>query len=195
MPARPALSCPLRSARNRIRGARRWLSLDTVNCVNFATAAAIAGLVAASPALARESLGMFGNWGAFRDPREPRCYAVAIAEPSQMRRDFQPFADVGTWPRKAIHGQVHVRLSRRTGPTARITLAIGAERFQLSGGGGDAWAADRRMDAAIVAAMRSARRMTVSSRDERGNPFANAYSLAGAPTAMDAATIGCAKLR
>lgn len=169
-------------------------SMNPVNRVNFAALALLA-VTLSQPALARDSLGMFGKWGAFRDANEPRCYAVAMAEPSLKRRDFQPYADVATWPRRNVRGQIHFRLSRKTAAGARIGLSIGAERFQLTGGGGDAWAADRRMDAAIVAAMRSARSMTISTRDERGNPFSNAYTLAGAPTAMDAATIGCARVR
>ena len=49
------------------------------------------------------------------------------------------------------------------------------------------------MDAAIIAAMRSATRMTIRATDTRGRRFANTYSLAGAATAMDAATLACAQ--
>ena len=63
----------------------------------------------------------------------------------------------------------------------------------LTGGGGDAWAQNRAMDAAIVAAMRSAERMTIRATDKRGRRFANSYSLSGAATAMDAATLACAR--
>jgi hypothetical protein len=80
-------------------------------------------------------------------------------------------------------------------PQSRVTLIISGKRFQLIGGSGDAWATDPRMDAAIVAAMRSAGSMTVSARDLGGNLFSNSYNLAGAATAMDAATLGCARLR
>jgi hypothetical protein len=155
----------------------------------------IAALLSAAPASARESLGIFENWGAFRDPREARCYAIAMAEPSRMQRDYQPYASVGSWPRRAVRNQVHFRLSRRLAPGQRIVLTIGEQRFDLVGGGGDAWAADRRMDAAIVAAMRSARSMTVSARGADGRGFSNSWPLAGAATAMDAAMIGCAQLR
>lgn len=148
-----------------------------------------------APALARESLGMFGSWGAFRDAATPRCHAIAMAEPSTLRRDFEPYASIGTWPRAAVRNQLHLRLSRRTAPSASITLILGEERFALTGSGGNAWAADRRMDAAITAAMRSAGRMIVSATDDRGNRFSNTYDLAGVATAMDAATMGCAKLR
>lgn len=156
---------------------------------------ALIAATAAPPALARDSLGMFEGWGAFRDPAEPRCYAIAKADPSSLRRTWQPYADVATWPRKGVRGQVHFRLSRPLAKGGRVTLTIGEQRFQLTGGGGDAWAADKRMDAAIVAAMRSARFMVVSARGANGRTFGNIWQLAGAATAMDAAAIGCAQLR
>jgi hypothetical protein len=148
-----------------------------------------------APILARDSLGLFETWGAFTDPAVPRCFAIAMAEPSLKRREYQPYAAIGTWPRRDVRGQVHFRLSRRVLPNAPIVLAIGDQRFRLTGGGGDAWAADKRMDAAIVAAMRSARSMTVASRDTNNAGFSNTWPLAGAATAMDAAAIGCARLR
>jgi hypothetical protein len=51
------------------------------------------------------------------------------------------------------------------------------------------------MDAAIVAAMRSADLMTLTAFDTAGRRFNDRYSLKGAPTAMDAATVGCARTR
>jgi hypothetical protein len=152
-------------------------------------------MLLADPAIARDSLGVFGEWAAFRDPAVPRCYAIAMAAPSTKQRDYQPYASIGTWPKKQLRGQVHFRLSRKLQPGAPIVLSLGGERFQLTGGGGDAWAADKRMDAAIVAKMRSASEMTVSARGAEGGGFSNTWQLSGAATAMDAATVGCAQLR
>jgi len=172
--------------------AARVFVLNSVNSVNLAVAAA---LLLAAPASARDSLGIYSTWGAFRDPKAPRCYAVAMAEPSAKRRDYQPFASIGIWPKQGVRGQLHFRLSRKLAQAGRITLSMGRERFQLTGGGGDAWAADRRMDAAIVAAMRSTATMAVTARDDRGNSFTDRYPLTGAASAMDAAMIGCARIR
>jgi hypothetical protein len=163
--------------------------------VAAAGAAALLASLAPAAAAARDSLGMFGGWGAFRDPAVPRCYAIAMAEPSALRREFQPYAAIGTWPRRGERGQVHLRLSRRLARDAAVTLTIGGQRFVLATAEADAWARDRRMDAAIVAAMRSAPAMWVSARDATGRPFGNSYRLEGAATAMDAATVGCARLR
>lgn len=156
-------------------------------------------ITVAGPAAARDSLGMFAGWGAFRDPAQgssgPRCYAIAKAQPSSRSREYQPYVDIGTWPRQQLRGQVHFRLARAIAPGTRVTLFLGGQRFELAAGGGDAWAADGRMDAAIVAAMRSADSMTVWARDTRGNSYSSTYSLVGAATAMDAAAVGCARLR
>ena len=161
----------------------------------FLAALLLAGLAAplAAQGGSRESLGVFGDWGAFRDPQTPRCYA--IAEPERTGGPGRPFASVGTWPREGVRGQVHVRLSRQAADGAAITLTVGGQSFALTGGGGDAWARDRTMDAAIVAAMRSASAMSVSARDRAGRRFTDRYGLAGAATALDAATVGCARIR
>ena len=159
--------------------------------------AALALLGLAAPLAAKDSLGVFGQWGAFRDPAVPRCYAIVAAEEPRRRevREQAPFASVGTWPRRGVRGQVHLRLSRSVAQGAAISLSLGGRRFALAGAGGDAWSRDATMDAAIVSAMRSAPSMSVSSRDRSGRRFTDRYSLDGAATAMDAATVGCARLR
>lgn len=158
--------------------------------------AAALALALAAPLAAqggRESLGTFDDWGAFRDPQVPRCYAISAAQRSSG--SYEAYADVATWPRRDVRGQVHFRLSRELAERARITLSLGGERHVLTGGGVDAWAADRRMDTAIVSAMRSAGSMSVSATDRSGRRFTDRYSLEGAATAMDAATVGCARIR
>ncbi len=152
-------------------------------------------MLIAAPALARDGLGTFGQWAAFRDPETPRCYAIAMAAPSTMQRDYQPYASIGWWPLSEVRGQVHFRLSRKLQPNAPISLSIGGQRIPLVGGGGDAWAPDKRGDAAIIAAMRSAGQLTVNARDANGRGFSNSYDLQGAATALDAAAVGCAQLR
>lgn len=151
-------------------------------------------LAIAAPIAAKDSLGVFGEWGAFRDPQVPRCYAIAAAETSRNRRDFDPFASVGTWPRRDIRGQVHFRLSRELSASPRIRLAIGGQRFDLTGSGSDGWASGAADDAAIIAAMRAGARLSISATDNRGNRFTDRYSLEGAATALDAAQVGCAQL-
>lgn len=162
------------------------------------TSAILVGVLAcvASPVTAaRQSLGVFDGWGAFRDDRPRRCFA--IAEPIVRRGDgdWRPFATIAFWPGRAGGGQLHVRLRRAKLPGAPVALTIGDRRFALIGGGGDAWAPDPRADAAIVAAMRSGTSLSVETRARDGRAFVDAYRLRGAATAIDAAALGCAGRR
>lgn len=150
-------------------------------------------LVSAAPA--RESLGVFESWGAFRDSAVPRCYAISQPARPGTNGRWKPFASVGTWPRANVRGEVHIRLSREIASGSPLSLVIGESRFAMVGGGADAWAPDRRADAAIVAAMRSATSMSLSARARTGAGFADTYRLRGAATAIDAAALGCGRLR
>ena len=153
-------------------------------------AAAGAASLGTAPAFARDNLGMYGPWGAFRDPAVPRCYAIAMADPPATERERQPYLAIGTWTRRGVRNQFHARLSRQLAGPAHAVLAIDGQHFPLTGNGIDAWGLDKRMDAAIVAAMRSARTLRISGRDRRGRPFVDLYPREGAATARDAATLG-----
>jgi hypothetical protein len=152
-------------------------------------ALALIGLALSTPAAARDTLGVFESWAAFRDARPPRCYA--IAEPvGAVSKDaeWRPFASVAAWPTLGARNQLHIRLRRAVPANSRASLRIGGKRFVLIAGGADAWAPDPRADAAIAAAMRSADRMTVSA-----GGASDSYALRGAATAIDAALLGCAR--
>jgi hypothetical protein len=155
---------------------------------------AFALLLIASPAQARDSLGVFEGWGAFRDAQPPRCYA--IAEPVQSGGGkWRPFASIAHWPGEGVRGQIHIRLSREVRSGTKVTLSIDDRWIILVGGGTDAWAANPRADASIIAAMRSGRSMSIASVAATGAGFADTYRLKGAATAIDAAALGCARGR
>ncbi len=156
---------------------------------------ALLGLLLVSSAVsARESLGVFEGWGAFRDERPLRCYAIARPTQSSGGK-WQPFASVAHWPAEKVRGQIHIRLSREMRGDAKIMLSIDDRRITLVGGGADAWAANPRADASIIAAIRSGRSMSIASVAATGGGFADTYRLKGAATAIDAAALGCARGR
>ena len=142
-------------------------------------------LLAAAPLAARESLGVYDSWAAFRDASPARCYAIAKV---QGKASAPAYATISQWPAKGVRGAVHLVLSREVPAKGTVRLAVGDKRFTLVTKGRNAWAADPQSDAAIIAAIRSAARMSVS-----GTGFTDRYTLAGAATAIDAATVGCAK--
>ncbi len=152
----------------------------------------LVGLLLASAASARDSLGTFEGWGAFRDAKPYRCFA--IAEPSSSSGGkWRPFASIANWPSVGVRGQVHVRLSREMRSGAKVTLTVDNRRAVMIGAGADVWAPDARVDAAIVSAIRSGRSMSIETVAATGGGFADAYTLKGAATAIDAAALGCAR--
>ncbi|HEX8555094.1 MAG TPA: hypothetical protein VF695_10340 [Sphingomonas sp.] len=156
--------------------------------MNWAVAAA---MLMVSQAAARDLIAVHGGWGAFRDP--DHCYA--IAQPVGRGAARGSFASVATWPRKALRQSLHVRLSRPRDRSAGVTLSVGERRFALVAGDRDAFAADAASDRAIVAALRSARSMSIEAVGPGGRPFADVYALTGFATAADAAAIACMGLR
>ncbi len=145
-----------------------------------------------APLAAKDSLGVYSNWAAFRDDSPARCYAIAKPRNGP---DNGPFASVANWPAQNIRGQLHIRLSRSVDEAAEVTLTVGERSFQLAANARNAWARDARMDAAVIAALRSASRMSIAARDGSGRRFTDRYDLSGAATAIDAAVVGCARAR
>lgn len=147
-------------------------------------------LIAAMPLVARESLGVYDGWAAFKDDKPQRCYAITKA---QGTPPAPAYATISHWPARQVRGAVHIVLSRDVAAKGKVRLAVGDKRFTLVAKGRNAWAHDAGDDAAIIAALRSASRMSVSASSAKGSAFTDRYTLAGAATAIDAATVGCAK--
>ena len=147
----------------------------------------VAGFAASATAQQR-SEGVYGVWGAFQDGS--RCYA--ISEPvRQSVRGTRPFVSVGTWPRRNIRSQLHIRLSGEKRAESAVLLRIDGRSFQLTGQGWDAWAPDARADAELLAAMRTGIAMSVETRSTRGGLVRDHYQLRGAASAIDAAALAC----
>ncbi|WP_404710977.1 hypothetical protein [Sphingomonas sp. MMS24-J13] len=144
----------------------------------------LAGLGAAPSVQGRTALGQFDRWGAFREP-PGRCFAMAEPTGGRPSRD-RPFVAI-TRARGGGAPRFYVATSRPPRPGTPLRLEIGERRFALMGSGG----ADAREDARIIAAMRRADRLRVLGVDMRGRRFRDDYPLAGAPSAIDAAIIGC----
>jgi hypothetical protein len=158
--------------------------------IRVALAIIALAMIGAAPALARDSLGVFEDWAAFRDPETPRCYAIAEPD-SASSGGF--YASIGFWPNDRVRGQMFVRFPRALSTERPVALRVGGRSFALVVRGRGAWARDARMDAVIVAALRSATRMEVSGRSADGTLMTGGWRLRGAATAIDAAALGCAR--
>jgi hypothetical protein len=142
-----------------------------------------------APLVAKDRLGAYQAWAAFKDPEVPRCYAIGSPDESIGSGGY---LSVGFWPKRGLSHQVYVRLSLTRASNAGITLTVGGRRFQLSADGNGGYAKDRKMDLAIIAAMRSSQSLSVQSTGKNGGNIIEAYALRGAASAIDAAALGCA---
>lgn len=149
--------------------------------------------LAAPVAAKRQAIGIFGSWGAFQDSVPDRCFAIAKPLRGLRPVGWEPFASVSYWPKRGIRAQVQFRLSREKRQGSAILLRIDDRVFQLAGAGANAWASDRRTNAAIIAAMRTGIDMNVETRSISGGLVRDFYKLRGAASAIDAAAIACAR--
>lgn len=153
-------------------------------------AAFLCAALIAAPALAKERLGAWQSWAAFRDAETPRCYAIGA--PQEASGDSGYIA-VGFWPKRGLGHQVYVQLSRERSANSGITLSAGGRRFRLIARGNGGWAKDRQMDIAIIAAIRASQSISITSVARDGRTIVDAYATRGAASAIDAAALGCAK--
>ncbi len=149
------------------------------------------------PAAARDVLGVYGAWGAFRDAKPLRCFAISEPDRSitPVYRQWRPFFAIGDWPARRSKGQVHLRMSKPRKPGTRLRLTVGTSRFALVSAGAEAWTPDAETDQAVAAALRSSRRATVSGIARDGTAIRDGYQTDGAATAIDAARLSCATKR
>jgi hypothetical protein len=151
-------------------------------------------LVASANATDRAAVGVFRDWGAFREGPSglpTRCFAIAEPPRGTATSGHGAFASVASWPAERVRGQVAIRLSHPLRDRAAVTLTIGDAAFPMIARGQDAWAHNRHQDARIVSAMRAGSSMSISSVGAGGDPFADVYRLRGAASAIDAAALAC----
>ena len=157
-------------------------------------------LLLASPALAqpRTSLGIYGDWGAYRDPASGICYALTVPSRSQLSRSGARRGDAYlavTYGRGADTARGAAQPYWRAGfpvdPETPVRLTIDGRDFALSARADEAWTATSAADTAVLAAMRLGSSATVRSRSTRGTQVTDSYSLKGFAAAMDAARTQC----
>ncbi len=142
--------------------------------------------LAGSPSQAAETLGVFGDWGAFRARRA--CYAVSAPTSSAGKGRDAPQLVVSKWPGQNVSVQLMVG-----GGTMlqAIVLRAGGQSFKLSVRGDSGWMPDAQGDGLAVAALSASGSAFVSGRTSRGNKFSDSYSLTGFADAWAAAQKAC----
>lgn len=156
--------------------------------VTFFLAACVA---AASPAQQRgATIAAGGGWAAI--DRGTSCVALTRSLRIAPKGKVQATAGFAFSPDRRRWGEFHARLSHVPRPGSSVMLVVANRPFLLVVRDGWAWSRGPAQEQAIIAAARGGGAMRVEGRDIAGRRFADPYSLAGAPTAIDAAAARCA---
>ena len=153
---------------------------------------ALAVLLTASagPAAAQQLL-YAGTWWAAFERQGGVCEAVARSELVSPPGRPQPRAAFAFTRDGKRRGELHLLFARPVRNGAAAVLSVGGEEFLLLTRGTGAWSRGPRQEAAIIAALRRSGEMRVRAQGQGGR-ISDRYLLAGAPTAIDAAALGCA---
>jgi hypothetical protein len=133
------------------------------------------------------------HWAALERPRGT-CEAIGRSELQAAPGRTQARAAIAFSRDGRRRGEFHFVLSRPARPGAEALLTIGGQSFLLVTRGSSAWSRGPVQERAIIAAMRRAGEMRLRAQGVGGR-VSDRYLLAGAPTAIDAAALGCAPSR
>jgi hypothetical protein len=150
----------------------------------------LAGLFVA-PAFGRGAvIHAGGAWAAidYGGVCEVRARSARVAPKGKV----QAIASFAFSPDRKRWGEFAARLSRMPRPGSSVLLAIGSQQFLLVSRGATAWSRGPAQEQAIIAAARTGQSLRIETRDQAGRRYRDDYSLAGAPTAIDAAAARCA---
>lgn len=173
------------------RSSARWTcSLAVSDPLRALLILGAAGL--AMPALAGGNVIIAGkSWAAI--DRGGVCEALARSVRLAAKGRVQAVAGFSFSRDRRRWGEFHARLSRAARPGSSVMLSIGGQQYLLVSNGGWAWSRGPAQEQAIIAAARVAPAMRIDARDSAGRRFRDAYLLAGAPTAIDAAAAACSR--
>ncbi len=150
---------------------------------------ALCFLAMSTPAFAKETIGVFGEWGTFRDTRGSTvCYVVSAPSASSGKGRAAPQLVVSIWPRQNIGAQVMVGGGA---PVKSMNARVNGASFTLSVRGESGWMPDAHGDLTMLSALAGASRVTIEGRTTRGTKFSDSYALTGFSEAWGSAQKAC----
>jgi hypothetical protein len=139
----------------------------------------------ATPALARDSLGVFGDWGAFK--QRGSCYATTASTSASQGRKGPAYLTVTLW---AGNRAPQVMLGLGTAAKS-VRLTTGGQGFTPSIRGEAAWMPDSQGDGLLLQALLASSSASASMISPRNNRLTDRFSLTGLNEAWRAARAAC----
>jgi hypothetical protein len=151
----------------------------------FSCFSLITSLLLSPPVLARTSLGVFADWGAFKQGSS--CYIISPSVSPVQGRKSSGYLTVTLW---AGNRSPQVMLGLGTNAKS-ARLSVGGEGFTPIVRGDAAWMPDSKGDMLLIQALSASSLASVSMISPRNNRLTDRYSLKGLGEAWKAAKAAC----
>lgn len=158
--------------------------------------AAVAAMAALSPSHSRaETLGVYGDWSAFRTAESNGNVCYIGAEPEKAEGDYDKRGDtyVLVTQRPGIKelDVVSVKAGYKYRAGSEVSVKIGGSTIDLFTADGHAWARDTETDKVLVKAMKRGNKMVIKGISWRGTLTTDTYSLKGFTAAYKTSRTAC----
>lgn len=142
-----------------------------------------------------ESLGVYGDWSAFKTTESGGNVCYIGAEPEKAEGDYDKRGEtyflVTQRPGVKELDVVSVRAGYKYRQGSDVTVKIGGALFSLFTADGHAWARDPGTDNAMVKAMKRGAQMVIKGASWRGTETTDTYSLKGFTAAYNKSRTAC----
>ncbi len=152
-------------------------------------------LIAGAPLAFADSLGVYGDWSAFKTAESGGNVCYIGAEPEKAEGDYDNRGEiyllVTQRPGVKELDVVSVRAGYKYRPGSDVAVKIGSSSFSLFTAEGHAWARDTETDKTLVKAMKRGDRMVIRGVSWRGTETTDTYSLKGFTAAYKKSRSAC----
>lgn len=141
--------------------------------------------------------GTFKQWNAYTHTEADGkvCYIASQPQDSKysatIKQRDPAFFLVTTRPAANTRNEASTIIGYPFKPDSKATVDIDGQKFTMFTQNDGAWMEDPAQESALIVAMRSGTRMTVSGTSRRGTETSDIYSLAGVTAALDAIAKEC----
>lgn len=152
-------------------------------------------MLCSSPNAQAETLGVHGDWSAFKTAESGGSVCYIGAEPQKAEGDYDKRGDtyVLVTQRPGIKelDVVSVRAGYKYREGSEVSVKIGGNTIAMFTANSHAWAKDAETDKALVKAMRRGNTMVIKGTSWRGTLTTDTYSLKGFTAAYKASRSAC----
>jgi hypothetical protein len=141
--------------------------------------------------------GTFKQWNAYthNDSGGKVCYIASQPQDSKYSATIKgrdpAFFLVTTRPSASTRNEASIIIGYPFKAESKVTVDIDGQKFTMFTQGDGAWMEDPTQESALITAMQSGSKMTVSGISSRGTETTDLYSLSGVTAALSAVAKEC----